>query len=134
MTPIRNPAAQVSGFFVWRSWDFGIYFHVPSSRVVVDDNVLVENTMNVLPMLYEPDPVAHLFENKRITVSNTVVVAVASAGHCAAAVEPAIASFRAQVRAPRTASGGRTGIVWGQFLSRKVGEWSWEMMWFWTRD
>ena len=113
----------MSGFFIWRSWDFGIYFHVPSSRVTVDDNLLVENSINILPMLYLPNPVAHEFENKRITISNTVVVGMAKVEHCAEDRAPVIASYRAQVRAPRTSTGGRTGIVWGQFLASKVGEW-----------
>ena len=124
-THFHRPLGQVSGFFIWRAWDFGIYFHIDSFSVEIDDNILIENTMAILPMLYGPDPLKHLYENKRITVNDTVVVAVATAEHCAADTPPAIAAFREQVRAPRTSSGGRTGIVWGQFLKSKVGELGW---------
>ncbi|XP_068431576.1 PKHD1 like 1, tandem duplicate 1 [Clinocottus analis] len=108
----------VRGFFVWRSFDYGIYFQTVMS-VIVSNVTLVENGMGVMPIVYAPPSLAHAYADKYVKVQGAVIVGSSPRFDCATA-RPSGAFNLANTkvhRAPRPPTGGRSGICWPNFLS-----------------
>ncbi|XP_006825958.1 fibrocystin-L-like [Saccoglossus kowalevskii] len=92
--------SKISNFLVYRSYDFGVWFH-PQCSVMMSNLVLVDNYASVMPMVYAPHALSHQTSDK---FSNSDAIQQSS-----------------KQRAPRTPSGGKSGVTWASFTSSTSG-------------
>ena len=64
---------RVSGFTVWKSYDFGLYLQV-STELMVSNIVSLENQVHVFPFVYSPSATAHQYASKPITIFNATII------------------------------------------------------------
>ena len=113
------PCTRVSNFFIWKAYNYGIYFQIPFNILIT--NVILSNSYaGVYGMLLGPPSKSHRFdENKEISIRDSVFVGRTDAADCATDVAPKVSPFPFFWRAPTAPGGGRSGIVWTQFMSSK---------------
>ncbi|XP_037651430.1 PKHD1 like 1, tandem duplicate 1 [Sebastes umbrosus] len=108
----------IRGFFVWRSFDYGIYFQT-IMNVIVSNVTLVDNGMGVMPMIFAPPSVSHVYADKPVHIQNALIVGSSPNFDCSATLP--ISDFNMLIsdahRAPRPLTGGRSGICWPNFGS-----------------
>uniref|UniRef100_G3NDK3 PKHD1 like 1 n=1 Tax=Gasterosteus aculeatus aculeatus TaxID=481459 RepID=G3NDK3_GASAC len=108
----------VQSFFVWRSYDYGIYFQTIMS-VIVSNVTLVDNGMGVMPLIYAPPSLSHAYADKTVHVQNALIVGSSPSFDCSATLPSG--DFNVvnsdSHRAPRPLPGGRSGICWPNFAS-----------------
>ncbi|CAH1775752.1 unnamed protein product [Owenia fusiformis] len=110
--------SKISNFFVYNSYDFGIY-HQTSCSMVLSDNILVDNVNGIMPLIYSPPATSHRTSDKVLEVSNTVFIGASPSLECNVP-RPNGGRSRPGVRAPRTKSGGHAGFVMSSFESGPV--------------
>ncbi|KAM6958720.1 PKHD1 like 1, tandem duplicate 1 [Aplochiton taeniatus] len=112
----------LQGFTVWRSYDFGVYFQTLMS-VMVADVTLVDNGMGVMPIVFSPSSLSHLFSNKTVQVKNALIVGSSPNLNCSDGVPMSDYNIQNSKshRAPRPPKGGRSGICWPTFESAQNG-------------
>ncbi|XP_043994771.1 fibrocystin-L-like isoform X2 [Gambusia affinis] len=108
----------IRGFFVWKAFDFAIYFQVIMD-VVVSNVTLVDNGMGIMPLVFAPPSLSHAYADKSVLVQNSLIVGSSPAFNCSDTLSSddfnvATTSLH---RAPRPPQGGRSGICWPTFQS-----------------
>ncbi|KAM8840499.1 PKHD1 like 1, tandem duplicate 1 isoform 3-T3 [Spinachia spinachia] len=108
----------IQGFFVWRSFDYGIYFQTIMS-VIVSNVTLVDNGMGVMPLIYAPPSLSHAYADKTVHVQNALIVGSSPSFNCSATLPSGDFNMvdSHHHRAPRPLPGGRSGICWPTFAS-----------------
>ncbi|XP_044191170.1 PKHD1 like 1, tandem duplicate 1 [Thunnus albacares] len=108
----------IQGFFIWKSFDYGIYFQT-ISNVVVSNVTLVDNGMGIMPLIFAPPSVTHAFADKKVHIQNALIVGSSPNFNCADTLSSS--DFNMAIseghRAPRPLNGGRSGICWPTFGS-----------------
>uniref|UniRef100_A0A672GVH9 Polycystic kidney and hepatic disease 1 (autosomal recessive)-like 1 n=1 Tax=Salarias fasciatus TaxID=181472 RepID=A0A672GVH9_SALFA len=108
----------VQGFFVWRSFDYGVYFQT-IMNVVISNVTLVDNGMGVMPLTFAPPSLTHAFADKTVHVQNALIVGSSPNFNCSDTLPSS--DFNIAVssghRAPRPVNGGRSGVCWPNFAS-----------------
>ncbi|XP_025757857.1 PKHD1 like 1, tandem duplicate 1 isoform X2 [Oreochromis niloticus] len=110
--------SHIQGFFVWRSFDYGIYFQT-IVNVMVSNVTLVDNGMGIMPMIYGPPSLSHEFANKTVLIQNSLIVGSSPSFNCSdtlSNIDFNLATTSGH-RAPRPIQGGRSGICWPNFQS-----------------
>uniref|UniRef100_A0A3Q3K5H6 Polycystic kidney and hepatic disease 1 (autosomal recessive)-like 1 n=1 Tax=Monopterus albus TaxID=43700 RepID=A0A3Q3K5H6_MONAL len=108
----------IQGFFIWRSFDYGIYFQT-IMNVIVSNVTLVDNGMGIMPLIYAPPSVSHAYVDKTVQIQNALIVGSSPNFKCSDTLPTDdfnIASSN-EHRAPRPLTGGRSGICWPTFQS-----------------
>uniref|UniRef100_UPI0037E8D1AF fibrocystin-L-like n=1 Tax=Semicossyphus pulcher TaxID=241346 RepID=UPI0037E8D1AF len=108
----------IQDFFLWRCFDYGIYYQTPSS-VIVSNVTLVDNGMGVMPMIYGPPSLSHKFADKFTHFKHSLVVGSSPSFDCADTLRNSdfnVLQSKSN-RAPRPPNGGRSGICWPNFAS-----------------
>uniref|UniRef100_A0A3P9PH58 PKHD1 like 1, tandem duplicate 2 n=1 Tax=Poecilia reticulata TaxID=8081 RepID=A0A3P9PH58_POERE len=88
----------IRGFFVWKAFDFAIYFQVVMD-VVVSNVTLVDNGMGIMPLVFAPPSLSHAYADKSVRVQNSLIVGSSPAFNCSDTLS------------------GRSGICWPTFQS-----------------
>ncbi|XP_026156055.1 fibrocystin-L-like [Mastacembelus armatus] len=112
----------IQGFFIWRSFDYGIYFQTITS-VIVSNVTLVDNGMGIMPLIYAPPSVSHAYADKTVQILNALIVGSSPNFNCKDTLPQSdfnIATTKTH-RAPRPLKGGRSGICWPTFDSAHNG-------------
>uniref|UniRef100_A0A3B5MPJ0 G8 domain-containing protein n=1 Tax=Xiphophorus couchianus TaxID=32473 RepID=A0A3B5MPJ0_9TELE len=106
----------IRGFFVWKAFDFAIYFQVIMD-VVVSNVTLVDNGMGIMPLVFAPPSLSHAYADK--SVLNSLIVGSSPAFNCSDTLSSDNFNVVAMSphRAPRPPQGGRSGICWPTFQS-----------------
>uniref|UniRef100_UPI003AACF14E PKHD1 like 1, tandem duplicate 1 n=1 Tax=Centroberyx gerrardi TaxID=166262 RepID=UPI003AACF14E len=108
----------IQGFTVWRSFDYGIYFQTVID-VIVANVTLVDNGMGVMPLIFAPPSLSHMFADKTVQIQNALIVGSSPNFDCSDSLS--ISDFNLRIssghRAPRPLNGGRSGASWGNFFS-----------------
>ncbi|CAF94000.1 unnamed protein product, partial [Tetraodon nigroviridis] len=65
--------SQIRGFFIWKSFDHGIYFQT-IMRIVVSNVTLVDNGLGIMPFIYAPPSLSHAFADKPVHIQNALIV------------------------------------------------------------
>ncbi|XP_071356429.1 PKHD1 like 1, tandem duplicate 1 [Trachinotus anak] len=108
----------IQGFFLWRSFDYGIYFQI-IMNVVISNVTLVDNGMGIMPLVYAPPSVSHAFADKPVHIQNALIVGSSPNFNCSDILP--ISDFNIANsdthRAPRPPQGGRSGVCWPTFGS-----------------
>ncbi|KAF7655004.1 hypothetical protein LDENG_00062160 [Lucifuga dentata] len=112
----------IQGFNIWRSYDYGIYFQT-SSSVIVDNVTLVDNGMGIMPIIYLPPSLTHVYANKFVQITNAFIVGSSPNFNCSDGLPTT--DFNVintnPNRASRPPNGGRSGICWPTFNSDHNG-------------
>ncbi|KAM3928399.1 fibrocystin-L-like [Leptodactylus fuscus] len=109
---------RVTGFKLWKCWDYGIYIQIVSS-VQISDVFLADNGMGIFTIIYTPPSVSHLISNKTVQISNSLLVGSSPDFDCTDVLtdsDPNILLSDAH-RSDRPLTGGRSGICWPTFAS-----------------
>ncbi|XP_058475058.1 PKHD1 like 1, tandem duplicate 1 [Solea solea] len=108
----------IRGFFIWRSFDYGVYIQSPSS-IVIDSMTLVDNGMSIFPIIYGPPSLTHMFADKSVEIQNSLVVGSSPNFDCSDTLSTSDYNvfISGEHRAPRPPNGGRSGICWPTFES-----------------
>ncbi|XP_062385127.1 fibrocystin-L-like [Sardina pilchardus] len=109
----------IQGFNIWRSFDFGIYFQGFMS-VQIANVTLVDNGMGIMPIIYSPPSLSHLYDSdKAVHVQNALIVGTSPDFNCSDTLsrQDTYVSLSREHGAPRPPMGGRSGICWPAFLS-----------------
>ncbi|XP_042362122.1 fibrocystin-L-like [Plectropomus leopardus] len=110
----------IQDFFVWRSFDYGIYFQTIMD-VIVSNVTLVDNGMGIMPLIFAPPSLSHAFADKTAHVQNSLIVGSSPNFDCSATLPSN--DFNVEIteghRAPRPPKGGRSGICWPNFGSEQ---------------
>uniref|UniRef100_A0A8D0AJK6 PKHD1 like 1 n=1 Tax=Sander lucioperca TaxID=283035 RepID=A0A8D0AJK6_SANLU len=108
----------IQGFFVWRSFDYGIYFQTIMD-VIVSNVTLVDNGMGIMPLIFAPPSLSHAYADKTAHIQNALIVGSSPSFNCSATLPSS--DFNMVIsnghRAPRPLKGGRSGICWPTFGS-----------------
>ncbi|XP_034748677.1 fibrocystin-L-like [Etheostoma cragini] len=108
----------IQGFFVWRSFDYGIYFQTIMD-VIVSNVTLVDNGMGIMPLIFAPPSLSHAYADKTAHIQNTLIVGSSPSFNCSATLSSSDLNLVTSSghRAPRPLKGGRSGICWPTFGS-----------------
>ncbi|XP_050924319.1 LOW QUALITY PROTEIN: PKHD1 like 1, tandem duplicate 1 [Lates calcarifer] len=108
----------IQGFFIWRSFDYGIYFQT-IMNVMISNVTLVDNGMGVMPLIYGPPSVSHAFADKTVHIQNALIVGSSPNFNCSDTLPTSDFNIinTETHRAPRPPQGGRSGICWPTFGS-----------------
>ncbi|KAK5854666.1 hypothetical protein PBY51_004842 [Eleginops maclovinus] len=108
----------IQSFFIWKSFDYAIYFQIPMS-VVIANVTLVDNGMGIMPFVYGPPSLSHEYADKTVHVQNALIVGSSPSFDCSSTLPSSDFNIvnSGGSRAPRPPTGGRSGICWPNFLS-----------------
>ncbi|XP_068603731.1 PKHD1 like 1, tandem duplicate 1 [Brachionichthys hirsutus] len=108
----------IEGFFIWRSFDHGIYLQT-SMNVIVSNVTLVDNGLGIMSLIYGPPSPSHLFAEKNVQIQDALIVGSSPNFNCLHTLPSTdFNTFITQShRAPRPPNGGRAGICWPNFQS-----------------
>nr|XP_056712789.1 fibrocystin [Euleptes europaea] len=109
---------KITGFLSYKNYDYGVIFHL-EGNVVVENMILVDNSVGLLPVLFCPSAElqCHL-EKQYVELRNSVLLATSSSFDCLKdRIHPLSAHLTVQERAPRSPWRGRVGILWPSFTS-----------------
>uniref|UniRef100_A0A8C5N9V4 Fibrocystin-L-like n=1 Tax=Gouania willdenowi TaxID=441366 RepID=A0A8C5N9V4_GOUWI len=108
----------IQGFFIWRSFDYGIYFQTVMD-VLVHNVTLVDNGMGIMPLVFAPPSLFHAFADKAVHVQNALIVGSSPNFNCSFTFTRYDFNLArsSSHRAPRPVTGGRSGISWPTFGS-----------------
>ena len=108
---------MVSGFLVWKIYDWGLFFFT-KSRVLIRDNVFADNVNSINGMVYDPHALSHKTSDKFVSIQDTVMIGRTASWDCAIdAVEPVTAIVNEKQRAFRTP----TGKLYCYFFLKCIG-------------
>ena len=71
--PQLPECTKISNFLIYHSHDFAVYTQTLSS-IIFESLTLVENSLGLLPIVTEPDPLTHLRQEKFVLMKDSVIV------------------------------------------------------------
>ena len=111
--------ALFTGFTVWKSHDFGLYYqNDPSIRM--DDNIVVESRQGIYTAVLGPHALSHQIVDKYANISNMLIVGATSSFDCSKDVTPVNGNMElsALARPAMAPNGGMIGMVFPNFMSK----------------
>ncbi|XP_075995316.1 PKHD1 like 1, tandem duplicate 1 [Genypterus blacodes] len=108
----------VQGFYVWRSFDYAIYTQITTS-LYISNVTLVDNGMGVMPLVFLPPSVSHVYSDKFVKITNSLIVGSSPNFNCSDGLPSGDYNIENSKpnRAPRPPKGGKSGICWPSFNS-----------------
>uniref|UniRef100_A0A8C6JJ31 Uncharacterized protein n=1 Tax=Melopsittacus undulatus TaxID=13146 RepID=A0A8C6JJ31_MELUD len=108
---------RITGFLSYKNYDYGIMFHLGSS-VIIDNIVLVDNTVGLMPVVYCLYAKQCQTGKRFIELRNSIIVATSSTFDCIRdRIKPHSANQTAKDRPPSYPLRGRVGILWPTFTT-----------------
>ncbi|XP_027664450.2 fibrocystin isoform X1 [Falco cherrug] len=108
---------RITGFLSYKNYDYGVMFHLGSS-VVMDNVVLVDNTVGLMPVVYCLYAMQCHTGKRFIELRNSIIVATSSTFDCITdRIKPHSADLTAKDRPPSYPLRGRVGILWPTFTT-----------------
>ncbi|NXD80162.1 PKHD1 protein, partial [Halcyon senegalensis] len=108
---------RITGFLSYKNYDYGVMFHLGSS-VIMDNMVLVDNTVGLMPVVYCLYAKQCHTGKRYIELRNSTIVATSSTFDCIKdRIKPHSADLTANDRPPSYPLGGRVGILWPMFTT-----------------
>ncbi|XP_062266639.1 PKHD1 like 1, tandem duplicate 1 [Platichthys flesus] len=110
----------IQGFFVWRSFDYAIYFQTMMD-IVISNVTLVDNGMGIFAIIFAPPSVSHAYADKTAQIQNALIVGSSPNFNCSDTLPSDPSDYNiansGPHRAPRPLNGGRSGVCWPTFAS-----------------
>uniref|UniRef100_A0A3B4AGA3 Uncharacterized protein n=1 Tax=Periophthalmus magnuspinnatus TaxID=409849 RepID=A0A3B4AGA3_9GOBI len=101
----------IRDFFIWKSYDYAIYFQVTQSMSIANVT-LVDNGLGLMPLIYGPPSLAHSFEDKKVTIESSLIVGSSPNLNCSETVPSGDYNI-----INSESSRGRSGLCWPSFNS-----------------
>ncbi|XP_071404277.1 fibrocystin isoform X3 [Pithys albifrons albifrons] len=112
-----HTCTRITGFLSYKNFDYGVMFHLGSS-VIMENVVLVDNTVGLMPVVYCLDAKQCHTGKRFIELRNSIFVATSSTFDCLRdRIQPHSADPTAKDRPPHSPLGGRVGILWPTFTT-----------------
>ena len=109
---------QFSNFIIYKSVSAGFYVQ-STANLIFDSNTLIDNQISIFPQVYTPKSTSHDFRaNRSILISNNLIIGTSPSFNCSSDIPPVDTNskYSTVAQAYGTESGGRIGVVWGNFL------------------
>jgi hypothetical protein len=109
---------KISGFTVYKSQYYGIYYQ-GNPELVVENNNLIDNQVGVYTLVHGPAPTSHVNANKKVILRNMMIMARSSLADCNNDIFPRnISDSHASygVFKSGSTSRGRIGLVGPTFM------------------
>ena len=110
---------KVSGFTVYKSMHWGIYYQGPQS-VILDSNKLIDNYVGAFTYVIRPRPILHQISNKFYLNKNSLIVGQSKDFDCLSDVRTFDLNFNSAIRIQTFGAGtsefGKIGLVWSNFI------------------
>nr|XP_009942694.1 PREDICTED: fibrocystin [Opisthocomus hoazin] len=108
---------RITGFLSFKNYDYGVMFHLGSS-VIIDNVVLVDNTVGLMPVVYCLYAKQCHMGKRFIELRNSIIVGTSSTFDCISdRIKPHSADLTAKDRPPHCPLRGRVGILWPTFTT-----------------
>ncbi|XP_029893831.1 fibrocystin [Aquila chrysaetos chrysaetos] len=108
---------RITGFLSYKNYDYGVMFHLGSS-VIMDNVVLVDNTVGLMPVVYCLYAKQCHMGKRFIELRNSIIVGTSSTFDCIRdRIKPHSADLTAKDRPPYYPLRGRVGILWPTFTT-----------------
>ncbi|OCT81394.1 hypothetical protein XELAEV_18028213mg [Xenopus laevis] len=106
---------KIAGFLSYKNYDYGLIFHLESD-VVLEDVILVDNSVGLLPVVSYTLSDSSNFTKKYILLRKSAISATSQTFDCIMdRIKPLSHNLTRRERALRSPLGGRVGIIWPQF-------------------
>jgi len=118
-----DKCVKVSGFTVFKSTHYGIYYQGRAS-LVVDNNILVDNQIGVSALMIGQSALFHVLSDQAYTVTNSIFVGQSSSFDCDHDVRPlTVSEEKSQMDSFGAGSDGKAkiAIAWPAFISKPNG-------------
>jgi hypothetical protein len=108
----QDGCSKISGFKIWKAFDYGIYSQTKSS-IVVSDVTVSDSGVGIFNYVFGPGSTSHICEVKTVTVKNAVIVGDSGTFSCTDDVDRTTNNFKnsALLRSWRV-NNGLVGIGW----------------------
>ncbi|XP_045210443.2 fibrocystin-L-like isoform X2 [Mercenaria mercenaria] len=119
----QTDCAKMAGHTVWKTHDYGIYYQ-HELNLLVEDNLLIENTNGLFPIIIRPPSLSHLYVNKTMQVRSTTFVGETSSFDCSndvANYKDHNYQLSSNARPSFPPSGGKVGLIFPGFYSAGNG-------------
>ncbi|XP_064635838.1 fibrocystin-L-like [Lineus longissimus] len=104
--------SKISGFRIWRAFDFGIYSQTASS-MLINDVTMSDNGVGIYNYVYGPASKSHICEEKTVTVQNSAIIGDSGTFSCSDDLDRTTNNFKNSGRGRSyRIDGGMTGIGW----------------------
>ncbi|NXI68982.1 PKHD1 protein, partial [Anseranas semipalmata] len=111
---------RITGFLSYKNYDYGMMFHLGSS-VIMDNVVLVDNTVGLMPVLYCLYAKQCHTGKRFLELRNSVIVGTSSTFDCIRdRIKPHAADLTSRDRPPYYPRRGRVGILWPTFTTMSI--------------
>ncbi|XP_061845579.1 fibrocystin [Colius striatus] len=108
---------RITGFISYKNYDYGLMFHL-GSTVIVENVMLVDNTVGLMPMVYCIYAKQCHTGKRFIELRNSIIVATSSTFDCIRdRIKPRSANLTVKDRPPYYPLRGRVGILWPTFTT-----------------
>uniref|UniRef100_A0A8B9BGR9 PKHD1 ciliary IPT domain containing fibrocystin/polyductin n=1 Tax=Anser brachyrhynchus TaxID=132585 RepID=A0A8B9BGR9_9AVES len=108
---------RITGFLSYKNYDYGMMFHLGSS-VIMDNVVLVDNTVGLMPVLYCLYAKQCHTGKRFLELRDSLIVATSSTFDCISdRIKPQAADLTSRDRPPYYSRRGRVGILWPTFTT-----------------
>lgn len=74
--------SMLSGFLIWKSYDYGIFTYC-SSSIIVDHVIAVDNTVGMFPNVWGPPALSHRTADKYFVLRHSLIVGTSPDYDCA---------------------------------------------------
>ncbi|XP_071944841.1 fibrocystin-L-like [Antedon mediterranea] len=111
----QRGCTKIANFFIWKNWDYGVYFQL-SSSVVMTGFILADNNIGVMPFVFGPSSLSHKAVDKYVRMESSFIIGTSPFFDCDE-FQPENARQSFAWRAPRGPDQGNTGFVWANFMS-----------------
>ena len=114
---ISGTCVLLSQFTIYKTISIGMYV-VGFANLAIDSNVLIDNQMSIYPFVYSPASKSHVFVERSINITNSLIIGTSPSFNCEKDILPGdfVAKNTAMVNYYNTVSGGKIGLVWSNFL------------------
>ncbi|KAJ8026136.1 Fibrocystin-L [Holothuria leucospilota] len=115
----KHGCSMVSNFFIWNSFDYGVYAQIPSSLSVAD-SVLVDNKVGIFALIVGPPAIQHKTSDKFVEVKDSVLVGTSPSYDCHA--DSPKAAMDTEIHRNQLSPGeGNVGFFFAVFMSLRNG-------------
>ncbi|XP_064635071.1 fibrocystin-L-like [Lineus longissimus] len=108
--------SKLSGFRIWRAFDYGIYSQTESS-ILMNDLTMADNGVGIWNYVIGPASLTHICEDKTVTVQNSTFIGDSGTFSCSDDVDRTTNNFKISGDPKVTSrsyriNNGATGITW----------------------
>ena len=116
---------KISGFTIYKTAHYGIYYKNVAYKLMISNNILIENKINIIAFTLAPASLTHAAANKQNIIQNNLIIGQTKFFNCTTDVKPT-SLFATEATVLNTYGAGFTGtgkigVVWSNFQDGSNG-------------